>query len=279
MKRKATKRKPIPLVPPAIRSRKKARQIVTTFHKLEKEADEVSSSTAPDKQARLERLERELDEMGGREAYQSASLLSVSFHNTSKWVTKQLAGKLGLRPANGEPPLRVLEVGAINTRLLDVPWLDVRAIDLKSQHPRIEERDFFSLEPAREYDVVSSSMVINCVPTAKGRYEMLVGYRNHLRNSGHLFLVLPLLCLTKSTRTTRASFLETLSRIGFTVVAKKETPKVAFFCLRNTPLEALDVQGGGSSLATKEGGTRGAGAAKGTSGKRNRGANDFAVSP
>lgn len=48
------------------------------------------------------------------------------------------------------------QVGAINTRLLDVPWLDVRAIDLKSQHPRIEERDFFSLKPAGEYDVVSS---------------------------------------------------------------------------------------------------------------------------
>lgn len=123
------------------------------------------------------------------------------------------------------------------------------------------------------------SMVINCVPTAKGRYEMLVGYRNHLRNGGHLFLVLPLLCLTKSTRTTRESFLETLSQIGFTVVAKKETPKVAFFCLRNTPLEARGVQVGGSSQATKEGGTRGGGATKGTSRKRNRGANDFAVSP
>lgn len=48
------------------------------------------------------------------------------------------------------------KVGAINTRLLDVPWLDVRAIDLKSQHPRIEERDFFSLKPSGEYDVVSS---------------------------------------------------------------------------------------------------------------------------
>lgn len=121
--------------------------------------------------------------------------------------------------------------------------------------------------------------MINCVPTAKGRHEMLVGYRNHLRNGGHLFLVLPLLCLTKSTRTTRESFLETLSRIGFTVAAKKETPKVAFFCLRNTPLQTLDVQVGRSSLATKEGGTRSAGATKGTSRKRNRGANDFAVSP
>lgn len=49
-----------------------------------------------------------------------------------------------------------MQVGAINTRLLDVPWLDVRAIDLKSQHERIEERDFFSLQPAKEFDVVSS---------------------------------------------------------------------------------------------------------------------------
>ena len=49
-----------------------------------------------------------------------------------------------------------IQVGAINTRLLDVPWLGVRAIDLKSQHPRIEERDFFSLKPSEEYDVVSS---------------------------------------------------------------------------------------------------------------------------
>ncbi len=48
--------------------------------------------------------------MGGRQAYQSASLLSVSFHNTSKWVTQQLDGRMGLRPGKGERPLRVLEV-------------------------------------------------------------------------------------------------------------------------------------------------------------------------
>lgn len=99
-----------PKVPPAVRSRKRARQIVTTFHKLTKEADELAASKATDKQAKLKGLERELEEMGGRQAYQSASLLSVSFHNTSKWVTQQLAGKMGLRPGKGEPPLRVLEV-------------------------------------------------------------------------------------------------------------------------------------------------------------------------
>lgn len=54
------------------------------------------------------------------------------------------------------PSLLTPQVGAINTRLLDVPWLNVKAIDLKSQHPRIEELDFFSLKPSKEYDVVSS---------------------------------------------------------------------------------------------------------------------------
>ena len=96
-------------VPPPVKSRKRARQIVTSFHKLTREADEVASGKAADKQAQLQRLDRELKEMGGRQAYQSASLLSVRFHNTSKWVTQRLTG-MGLRPAKGEPPLRVLEV-------------------------------------------------------------------------------------------------------------------------------------------------------------------------
>lgn len=97
-------------MPPAVRSRKRARQIVTTFHKITRETDEIASGKAADKQAKLKGLERELEEMGGRQAYQSASLLSVSYHNTSKWITQQLDGKMGLRPAKGQQPLRVLEV-------------------------------------------------------------------------------------------------------------------------------------------------------------------------
>ncbi|CAM9262266.1 unnamed protein product [Sphacelaria rigidula] len=211
------KKKPIPLVPPPVKSRKRARQIVTSFHKLTKEAERIASGAATgedEKNRRLKRLQRELQAMGGRQAYQSASLLSVSFHNTSKWVTQMLT-KMNLRPQRGQSPLKVLEVGAINTRLLDIPWLDVRAIDLKSQHERIEERDFFSLQPAGDFDVLSSSMVINCVPTARRRGEMLMGYREHLRPGGHLFLMLPLLCLTNSKHTTGKSrlLLEGISRL------------------------------------------------------------------
>lgn len=121
-------------------------------------------------------------------------------------------------------------------------------------------------------------MVINCVPTARGRYEMLRGYRNHLRDGGHLFLMLPLLCLTKSTRTTKESFLETLAQLGFAVVAQKESPKVAFFCFTTAPpreVKEASSQESASQEACKH--AEGAGA-NGKARRRNRGGNDFAVS-
>lgn len=55
--------------------------------------------------------------------------------------------------------LNVLEVGAINIQLQQYHWLDVRSIDLNSQHPLIEECDFFDIIPSSFYDVVVCSMV------------------------------------------------------------------------------------------------------------------------
>ncbi|CAM9730859.1 unnamed protein product [Hapterophycus canaliculatus] len=132
-------------------------------------------------------------------------------------------------------------------------------------------------------------MVINCVPTPKRRYQMLSGYRKHLRDGGHLFLMLPLLCLTKSTWITRESFLETLTKIGFALVARKESPKVAFFCLTTATPEAKDLQGSESRTSDDGEGASAQGAVarppsehdaqakKRHAGRRNRGGNDFAV--
>lgn len=92
-----------------MKSRKRARKIVTAFHKLTTEAEKVASSAAPDRTDRLEQLNQEIKQLGGRDAYQSASILSVSFHNTSKWVTQQLT-EMGLRPGRRDSPLKVLEV-------------------------------------------------------------------------------------------------------------------------------------------------------------------------
>ena len=65
--------------------------------------------------------------------------------------------------------LRLLEVGAINTQLLDAASkpgvrLSVRALDLRSTDPRIEAADFSALpvpEPP-EHDALMCSMVLNC---------------------------------------------------------------------------------------------------------------------
>ncbi|RHY20152.1 hypothetical protein DYB32_010094 [Aphanomyces invadans] len=169
--------------------------------------------------------------MGGREAYQDASILSTNLFKTSRWVF-QLLTKFELRPAKKMPQLQVLEVGAINTQLVVCPWLNVLAIDLISRHPKIQQMDFFDLDLARRFDVVVSSMVINCVPTPEKRGEMLQRTWTHLNDGGHFFLMLPLLCLTNSTFMTVDHFEKLVQQLGFVLREKKETPKIAFYCFQ-----------------------------------------------
>ena len=75
-------------------------------------------------------LRRELLKLGGRTAYQEASELTTTRHRTSKWVFAIIT-QLGLRPTTNRHPLSLLEIGAVNTQLLSIPWLEVRAIDIQ----------------------------------------------------------------------------------------------------------------------------------------------------
>jgi hypothetical protein len=75
---------------------------------------------------------------------QEASALSTKHFRSSRYVFKMVS-RFGLRPGKGQPPLRVLEVGAVNAQLAVCPWMHVRAIDLMSRDPRIEARDFFDV--------------------------------------------------------------------------------------------------------------------------------------
>ena len=154
-----------PIVPAAakVTSRRHARKVTSAYHKL----------TAQIKQAQSEEeratATAELEQMGGVIAYQQASALNTALNSTSRWVVQALRQR-GLLPQQGQR-LRVLEVGAINTQLLDEPQLATRAIDLHSINSRIEQCDFFSLphggevDPAsgasRPYDAVVCSMVLN----------------------------------------------------------------------------------------------------------------------
>ena len=257
------RKKPVPLTrqPVGMKSRKRARQVTTQFHTL---THQRAHAVLEGDTAKIGKIDEKLQAMGGRSEYQRASQLSTSFHSTSKWVLGHLS-RLGwlygiklegeVSTEKQERAFRrhtlILEVGAINTELLDAAAdstasgdakhrIDVRAIDLHAMDDRIEEADFLSLpfvnsSVSQRYDVIVCSMVINCVPTPAERGKMLFRLFEHLRPGGLLFLTLPKYCLTKSAFVTMDIFEQMLGGgggVGFDIQETKQSPKVAFFICR-----------------------------------------------
>ena len=220
-----------PLVPPPLRSLRVARQVTSEFHRLTRQLD-----AARKRGESTQELQQQLDALGGRQAYQEASQLTTARHRTSKWVFSRLTKHGFSQPGPGKPPLEVLEIGAVNLDLSSVPrWLHTRAIDLRSSHPRIEQRDFLTLVPASSYDAVVCCMVLNCVEDASARGTMVLACRAHLRPGGLFFLMLPLRCLTASPYMDATHLERLLACAGFQVVEATQSPKVAFLLVRAVP--------------------------------------------
>ena len=84
-----------PLVAPPMASRKRARQVTTAFHRLEQAKAKAAAEAADggrsaearaEARARLEAINAEESRLGGRQAYQEASMVSTSHFSTSKWA-------------------------------------------------------------------------------------------------------------------------------------------------------------------------------------------------
>ena len=262
------------------------------FHKFNSERDLAILEGDSD---RVKSCEKKLKKIGGIAEYQRASQLSTSFHSTSKWVLGHLANNgwlFGIKAGDSSSShpkrergkrttprrtTKILEVGAINTELLDAAGvvtpslleggeskrndhsppmsplshtskkynIHVRAIDIHSMEERIEEADFLQLrpptDPANRYDVIVCSMVLNCVTTPSDRGKMLALLYHQLRPGGLCFFTLPKYCLTKSAFLTPNLFRQMLgsSGVGFEVKSTKESPRIAFFILERPGLEEL----------------------------------------
>ena len=139
-----------------MKSRKRARQVTTLFHKYTREKDLAVRKGAD--ATILKEWDDKIEAIGGRKTYQEASQLSTSFHSTSKWVLGYLQRKgwlYGIPIVGKDDPensaavgsdetdpthtntskkttkqptskkkrqrrdTRLLEIGAINTELLD----------------------------------------------------------------------------------------------------------------------------------------------------------------
>jgi 25S rRNA (adenine2142-N1)-methyltransferase len=240
----AKKAKPVPLVH-VMKSRKVQRQVTTKFHQLTHKKAALIAQGKDERASEIKDIDAQIESMGGREKYQEASQLSTSIFSTSKWVLGRL-GNLGILQGkllddNTRAPIRLLEVGAINTQLVVASSkpgvrMTVRAIDLRSTAPEIETQDFNQLPVPSppDYDAIVCSMVINCVPTPEERGTMLRRLHAQLVPGGHCFLMLPLLCLNNSKFTTKKIFVQMLKALGFEIKETKETPKIWFGVLKKT---------------------------------------------
>lgn len=213
MGRKPRTSAPIVPQPARVTSRKHARRLTTAYHDITHRLAAAANDTE------RARCEAELESMGGVAAYQAASVLNTALNPVSRWVKRSLAkGR-----AKGSPP-SILEIGAVNTQLLDAKDLNVRAIDLHTADSRIEQCDFFSLAHGGQldaesggfklYDAIVCSMVLNCVPHPRRRFEMLVGMRSMLKAGGKAFVTLPRSCLDHSFTLCEDSFCDVLAAVG-----------------------------------------------------------------
>ncbi|XP_078698971.1 uncharacterized protein LOC144926241 [Branchiostoma floridae x Branchiostoma belcheri] len=229
-RKKKKKQKPKPVTEVRV-----DRSVISKLHVLNKELDAVrrdQSLSQNTKQARVNQLETEIQKIGGLDAYQAASKRGACCHGnttTSNWVIKQLK-KFKVKPATEEKRLRLLDVGALDNHYQRHGWLDCTAIDLNPQTDRVIKADFFhyQVEEGCEYDVVVLSLVINFVGDPKKRGDMLRHCCQVTKENGHLFVVLPLPCLSNSRYLTPKLFCDMLESLGFQKLCCHDSKRLSF---------------------------------------------------
>ncbi|KAF9883508.1 hypothetical protein FE257_003383 [Aspergillus nanangensis] len=239
--------------PPTIKSSsvalsaKATRNLIRSHHRLLKtraQAVQTGDETL------VRSLDAQIQRNGGLESYQLASKLGQSLErggDSSKvmidWINPQL-----LQFKDTPLKLRVLEVGALSTKnaCSTHDSLDVTRIDLNSQEPGILKQDFMQRplpsDDTERFHIISLSLVLNYVPDAPGRGEMLKRCVAFLTSSlpadasssssvsviPSLFLVLPLACVKNSRYLTESRLEEILCTMGFVLAKTKETSKLIF---------------------------------------------------
>ncbi|KAK5941926.1 25S rRNA (adenine2142-N1)-methyltransferase [Knufia obscura] len=236
------------------KSSRATRSLINKHHQLQKAR--ATASAAGDHEL-VQDLDEQLQNLGGLQAYQAASLTGQdrdrggdSSEKLVEWLRKyDLVGS-----SRTTQNLRVLEVGALSSKnaisgMIGKGVEVVKRIDLHSQEPAvIEEADFMTFPvPGRDgdkYDILSLSLVLNFVPDVAQRGEMLrrttMFLRPHTTNSGQgastrdsaalpsLFVVLPLPCLTNSRYMTHDHFVSIMESLGYELREHHESQKLSY---------------------------------------------------
>ena len=231
----------------------RSRTIIRTHHRLQKEhAAALKKGDIKSAEAIAQAIEKN----GGIKTYQAASKQGQAKDrggDSSKvlveWLQEShvLDPKARGRSRTAEPALRCLEVGALSTTNEISKYASViymTRIDLNSQGPGIEKQDFMErplpTTDDERFDIISLSLVLNYVPDAVGRGEMLKRIPEFLRkgctksdepNSAlpALFFVLPLPCVDNSRYLDEELLLQIMRNLGFTMRYSKKTSKLCYY--------------------------------------------------
>lgn len=233
----------------------RSRTIIRTHHTLQKE-HAAALKRGDTKLA--EDLALAIEKNGGIKAYQAASKQGQAKDrggDSSKILVDWLQQSQLLHPNTRSrdsaemAPLECLEVGALSTanEISKFPSvINMTRIDLNSQGPGIEKQDFMERPPPttddERFDIISLSLVLNYVPDAPGRGEMLKRVTEFLRPRSSrvspdepttvlpaLFLVLPLPCIQNSRYIDGELLLHIMVSLGFTMRHNKITPKLCYY--------------------------------------------------
>ncbi|KAH9966484.1 nucleolus protein [Russula dissimulans] len=241
-----------------------SRAVIRRFHTLLKQQKSAHGDTLAD-------VNREIEELGGLENYQRMSCIGQS-GDRGGGSEKVLIGWLKLMGWEGahhqnrdwkgrgkEGKQRLLDVGAVrpdNYRGC-AAWLDVTAIDLRSRHPSILERDFLLMdlsEHREAWDMICLSLVLNFVPDAKDRGRMLVQAHSMIRSGGLCFIALPLPCVDNSRYMTLEHMRELMDVIGFSQreVRWKSGGKMVYWLYQKRPSDSPESSRSGGHFRKKK---------------------------
>jgi len=240
-------RPPNAIKPKASLSSQATRTLIRTHHQLNKQ---LGAAKAKCDHAEASQIQKRIDDLGGLKSYQQASIQGQSNDRGGDSSTVLMAWLHHLDKALSDmrPKLRLLEVGALSTRnaCSRSGLFDVQRIDLNSQAEGILQQDFMQRplpkSHAEKFDIISLSLVVNYVPDAARRGEMLrrtcqfldtahqdSGTSEMKVNFPALFLVLPAPCITNSRYMDEARLKSIMQSLGYTLLQRKQTAKLVYY--------------------------------------------------
>ncbi|KAI1117015.1 putative methyltransferase-domain-containing protein [Nemania sp. NC0429] len=230
-------------------SRKATRGLINAIHQLEKK--KAQAAAKGDKVAEAA-ANSEIAALGGIQKYQQASLQGQRNDrggDSSRVLMEWLRTKLSASGLTADGSVRMLEVGALSTtnECSRSGFFHMERIDLNSQGDGILQQDFMKrplpTHDAHTFDIISLSLVLNFVPDAKGRGDMLLRTLDFLKKPHStdaddtfpcLFLVLPASCVTNSRYMDESLFERIMTALGYTKTHSKITQKLVYYLWRRT---------------------------------------------